>query len=174
MFLTGAAGCGKSTTMEAAAQFFCHKFCTAVAAAFNNYTFYFTATTGSAAALFGGTTIHSAAHLNKSRISEQMKDIWRNGVRILIIDEIAFFKASDIAKLDKQLKKLTGRCDMVYAVVSVVFSGNFHQLKPICAQKMKCSTQTHPRPRFGSTPSTVPSSLITATDSKTTLCLGKY
>ena len=32
MFLTGAAGCGKSTTMEAA-QFFCHKFCTAIAAA---------------------------------------------------------------------------------------------------------------------------------------------
>ena len=76
MFLTGAAGCGKSTTMEAA-QFFCHKFCTAIAAAFNDYTFYFTATTGSAAALFGGTTIHSAAHLNKSRINEQMKDMAR-------------------------------------------------------------------------------------------------
>jgi hypothetical protein len=133
MFLTGAAGCGKSTTMEAA-QFFCHKFCTAVAAAFNNYTFYFTATTGSAAALFGGTTIHSAAHLNKSRINEQMKDVWRNDVRILIIDEISFFKASDIAKLDKQLKKLTGRYDMVYGGVSIVFSGDFHQLKPICKE----------------------------------------
>ena len=117
-----------------AAQFFCHKFCTAIAAAFNDYTFYFTATTGSAAALFGGTTIHSAAHLNKSRVNEQMKDIWRNDVRILIIDEISFFKASDIAELDKQLKRLTGRYDMVYGGVSIVFSGDFHQLKPICAE----------------------------------------
>ncbi len=63
-----------------------------------------------------------------------MKDAWRNDVRILIIDEISFFKASDIAKLDKQLKKLTGRYDMVYGGVSIVFSGDFHQLKPICKE----------------------------------------
>jgi len=133
MFLTGAAGCGKSTTMEAA-QFYCHKFCTAIAAAFNDYTFYFTATTGSAAALFGGTTIHSAAHLNKRRINDEMRAVWRDDVRILIIDEISFFKASDIDRLDRQLKKLTGRYDMVYGGVSIVFSGDFHQLKPICAE----------------------------------------
>ena len=41
MFITGPAGCGKSTTMEAA-QHYCHRFCTAIAAAFNDYTFYFT------------------------------------------------------------------------------------------------------------------------------------
>ena len=133
MFITGPAGCGKSTTMEAA-QHYCHRFCTAIAAAFNDYTFYFTATTGSAAALFGGTTIHSAAHLNKSRINDEMRAIWRDDVRILIIDEISFFKASDVVKLDKQLKKLTGRYDMIYGGVSIVFSGDFHQLKPICAE----------------------------------------
>jgi hypothetical protein len=133
MFLTGAAGCGKSTTMEAA-QFYCHKFCTAIAVAFNDYSFYFTATTGSAAALFGGTTIHSAAHLNKNRINDEMRAAWRDDVRILIIDEISFFKASDVAKLDRQLKKLTGRYDMAYGGVSIVFSGDFHQLKPICAE----------------------------------------
>jgi hypothetical protein len=133
MFITGPAGCGKSTTMEAA-QHYCHRFCTAIAAAFNDYTFYFTATTGSAAALFGGTTIHSAAHLNKSRINDDMRAIWRDDVRILIIDEISFFKGSDVEKLDKQLKKLTGRYDIVYGGVSIVFSGDFHQLKPICAE----------------------------------------
>jgi hypothetical protein len=133
MFITGQAGCGKSTTMEAA-QFYCHKFCSSIAAAFNDYTFYFTATTGSAAALFGGTTIHSAAHLDKSRINDEMRAVWRDDVRILIIDEISFFKASDVVKLDRQLKKLTGRYDAVYGGVSVVFSGDFHQLKPICAE----------------------------------------
>jgi len=60
--------------------------------------------------------------------------LWREGVRILIIDEISFFTTSNIAKLDKQLKKLTGRHDMVYGGVSIVFSGDFHQLKPICAE----------------------------------------
>jgi hypothetical protein len=133
MFTTGQAGCGKSTTMEAA-QFYCHKFCSSIAAAFNDYTFYFTATTDSAAALFGGTTIHSAAHLNKSRINYEMRAVWRDDVRILIIDEISFFKASDVVKLDRQLKKLIGRYDAVYGGVSVVFSGDFHQLKPICAE----------------------------------------
>ena len=133
MFLTGAAGCGKSTTMEAA-QLYAHKFCTAIAVAFSDYTFYFTATTGSAAALFGGTTIHSGAHLNKTRLTDEMRAIWREDVRILIIDEISFFTTSNIAKLDKQLKKLTGRHDMVYGGVSIVFSGDFHQLKPICAE----------------------------------------
>ncbi len=133
MFITGPAGCGKSTTMEAA-QLYCHRFCTAISAAFNDMSFYFTATTGSAAALFGGTTIHSAAHLNKSRINDEMRAVWREDVRILIIDEISFFKASDVIKLDRQLKKLTGRYDMVYGGVSIVFSGDFHQLKPICAE----------------------------------------
>ena len=132
MFITGPAGCGKSTTMEAA-QLYCHRFCSAIAAAFNDNTFYFTATTGSAAALFGGTTIHSAAHLNKSRINDGMRAVWKD-VRILVIDEISFFKAGDVIKLDRQLKKLTGRYDAVYGGVSVVFSGDFHQLKPICAE----------------------------------------
>lgn len=130
MFLTGAAGCGKSTTMEAA-QHYIHRFFAAVEAAFNDYTFYFTATTGSAAALFGGTTIYSAAHLNKTRLTDKMRAIWREDVRILIIDEISFFRTINVETLDRHLKKLTGRYDVVYGGVSIVFSGDFHQLKPI-------------------------------------------
>jgi len=133
MFLSGGAGCGKSTTLQLAQQF-AHKFCMSIAVAFNDYTFYFTATTGSAAALFNGTTIHSAAHLNKKRLTDDMRAIWREDVRILIIDEISFFKTSDVKKLDKQLKKLTGRYDVAYGGISIVFSGDFHQLKPICGE----------------------------------------
>jgi hypothetical protein len=103
--------------------------------AFNDYTFYFTSTTGSSAALFGGSTIHSAAHLNKTRITETMRTIWLHDVRILVIDEISFFKVSDIEKLDRQLKRLTGRNDLPYGGVSVIFSGDFHQLKPICKEE---------------------------------------
>jgi hypothetical protein len=107
-----------------------------VAMAFNDYTFYFTSTTGSSAALLGGSTIHSAAHLNKTtRITETMRTIWLHDVRILVIDEISFFKVSDIEKLDRQLKRLTGRNDLPYGGVSVIFSGDFHQLKPICKEE---------------------------------------
>ncbi len=102
MFITGPAGCGKSTTMEAAqpnttAQtqiFQCYRSTFNV----NDYTFYFTATTGSTAALFGGTTIHSTAHLKKGTINDEISAIWRDDVRILIIDETSFFKASDLCR----------------------------------------------------------------------------
>eukprot|EP00985_Skeletonema_marinoi_P004357 scaffold1904_cov152-Skeletonema_marinoi.AAC.1 len=132
MLLTGGAGCGKSTSLDAA-QEFAHKFCMAVAVAFNDYTFYFTSTTGSSAALFGGSTIHGAAHLNKSRLDDNMRQIWREDVKILIIDEISFFKTSDMQKLDQQLQKLTGR-RKIFGGISIVFSGDFHQLKPICSE----------------------------------------
>ena len=132
MLLTGGAGCGKSTSLDAA-QEFAHKFCMAVAVAFNDYTFYFTSTTGSSAALFGGSTIHGAAHLNKSRLDDNMRQIWREDVKILIIDEISFFKTSDMQKLDQQLRKLTGR-SKIFGGISIVFSGDFHQLKPICSE----------------------------------------
>ena len=67
MFVTGPAGCGKSTCVDLA-QNYCHKFCQATGLPFHDTTFYFTSTTGSSAALFGGNTIHSATHLNKKKL----------------------------------------------------------------------------------------------------------
>lgn len=132
MFLTGPGGCGKSTSVEVAQQY-CHSFCMAAAIPFDDITFYFTSTTGSSAALFGGSTIHSAAHLNKTRLTDAMRQVWKEQVRLLIIDEISFFKASDVQKLDSKLKRLTG-VNKAYGGVSIVFSGDFHQLKPICSE----------------------------------------
>lgn len=133
MFLTGPAGCGKSTSVEVA-QLFCHQFCNAAAIAFDEEAFYFTSTTGSSAALFGGSTIHGAAHLNKTRLTDAMRRLWREKVRILIIDEISFFKAGDIKKLNAQLQRLMGN-SRPYGGVSIVFSGDFHQLKPPCCSE---------------------------------------
>ena len=62
-FLTGFAGAGKSTCVKVA-QRFCFEFCRAASIPWDENTFLFTATTGSAASLFGGQTIHDAAFLN--------------------------------------------------------------------------------------------------------------
>jgi len=128
MFLTGPAGCGKSTCVELA-QKYCHKFCQLASLPFDETTFYFTASTGSSACLFGGTAIHSAAHLAKTRITDALCEDWKH-VKILVIDEVSFLSDSDMENLDKQLRKLTKR-NILYGGVSIIFSGDFHQLPPI-------------------------------------------
>ena len=128
MFVTGPAGCGKSTCVELA-QTYCHKFCQMAGLPFDDKTFYFTSTTGSSACLFGGNTIHGAAHLMKSHITDALCEEWKH-VKILIIDEVSFLKDSDIEMLDIKLRRLTKK-NKLYGGISIVFSGDFHQLPPI-------------------------------------------
>ena len=95
---------------------------------FNDNTFYFTSTTGSSAALFGGSTIHSAAFFNAKKISRKMREVWKT-VEVVVIDEIGFFTATNMDKLDKQLMDLKGK-NLPFGGVHVVFSGDFYQLPP--------------------------------------------
>lgn len=127
MLVTGQGGCGKSTCVSMA-QRFCHDFCARLAILFDDKTFTFTSTTGSSAAIFGGTTVHSAAYLNRLRITDDMRQEWRN-IKVLVLDEVSFFKTSDVERLDKVLKKLTGS-DKKFGGVHIVFSGDFYQLQP--------------------------------------------
>ncbi|KAL7493251.1 hypothetical protein ACHAWT_002307 [Skeletonema menzelii] len=134
MFLTGFAGAGKSTCVTIA-QRFCFEFCRAVSIPWNNDTFLFTATTGAAASLFNGRTIHDAAFLNgkESNISNALRQQWQN-VSLLIIDEISFFTMHNLTKLDHMLKNIKGVTNKPFGGVSIVFSGDFHQLPPIMAE----------------------------------------
>lgn len=132
MFLTGAGGCGKSHVIHAARKF-CHRFSQAIGVIFNANSFFLTAYLGSAAALWGGITIHSAAHLCKKRITDDLKEEWKD-VRILIIDEVSYFSLADLKNLDRKLKTLRS-CAQIYGGVSIVFAGDFHQLHPIGSGK---------------------------------------
>ena len=118
MFLTGPAGCGKSTCVELA-QTYCHKFCQLAGLPFDDTTFYFTSTTGSSACLFGGTTIHSAAHLRKDRITDALCEEWKH-VKILVIDEVSFLADTDMEELDVKLRKLTKK-NTLYGGTSIIF-----------------------------------------------------
>ena len=88
--------------------------------AFDDITFYFTSTTCPSVALFEGMTIHSATHLNKRIINDSHMQTWKN-VRILIIDEISFFKVPYMERLDKILKQLTRIAYVPFGGVSIVF-----------------------------------------------------
>ena len=97
---------------------------------FDAETFYLTAYVGSAAALWGGITIHKAAHLNRTRLTDEHQREWAI-VRILVIDEVSYFSSRDMENLDKKLRKLRMQPDTVYGGVSIVFAGDLHQLEPV-------------------------------------------
>ena len=131
MFLTGFAGAGKITCVKVA-QCFCFKFYRAVSIPWNNNTFIFSATTGSVTSLFECQTIHDAAFLNSSakNISNKKRQECQS-VHVLIIDDISFFTRANLEKLDYQLNNILGRHDCPYEGVSIVSSGDFHQLRPV-------------------------------------------
>ena len=131
MFLTGPAGSGKSSALMVAQQF-CYEFCLSVGVMWSDKTFLFTAYTGSAASLFGGVTISKAAFINQnSALSLDDINEWQ-GVRLLIIDEISFMSDSVLKKLDKKLKQI-GNAARVFGGFSIIFSGDFRQLEPVCS-----------------------------------------
>ena len=134
MFLTGPAGAGKSTAVKVA-QRFCFEFCRTVGTMWNDKEFYFTACSGSAAAIFGGTTIHSAAYLNARKVPDSARDEWK-GVRILIVDEVSYFSDDDVNKLDRKLKDLNGHPNKPFGGQSIIFSGDFRQFEAIMAKHL--------------------------------------
>ena len=144
MFISGPAGAGKSTSITVA-QRFCFEFCRALGMVWCDETFLFTAMTGVAAAIFGGTTIHSVGHLNskKKNISEDQINFWGN-VKILIIDEISMATTSQMNKLNDRLNMYKRyiaheghsiQPDMVFGGYSIIFSGDFRQIPPVNAKE---------------------------------------
>ena len=133
MFLTGPAGSGKSTAVRAAEQF-CYEFCVAVGIMWSDTTFLFTAYTGSAASLIGGTTISKTAFLNKQKhLSDDDIKQWED-VRILVIDEVSFMSDSILQTLSKKLTTL-GKRTKPFGGYSIIFAGDFRQLEPVCAKE---------------------------------------
>ena len=131
MFLTGPAGSGKSSALMVAQQF-CFEFCQSVGVMWSDKTFLFTAYTGSAASLIGGVTISKAAFINQnSALSLDDINEWQD-VRMLIIDEISFMSDSVLKRLDKKLKQI-GNAARVFGGFSIIFSGDFRQLEPVCS-----------------------------------------
>ncbi len=132
-FLTGPAELDKSTAMRVAEQF-CYEFCLAVGIMWSDTTFLFTAYTGAAASLIGGTTISKTAYLNQKRpISDDDINEWKDA-RIQVIDEVSFMSDSTIQMLNKKLTAI-GQTNKSFGGFTIIFIGDFWQLEPVCSKE---------------------------------------
>ena len=129
MFLSGPAGSGKSHVISSCQQC-CKMFCDHAELPFDSDIFRITACTGSAAAsLESGTTIHSAAEINKNEKNITYNSEEWEYTNILLIDEISFFGYNSLVKLDKNLRLLTGDRGQIYGGRNLIFVGDFKQLR---------------------------------------------
>jgi ATP-dependent DNA helicase PIF1 len=132
LFISGPAGSGKS--------FVLNRFTTIIDAQFNGkFNVAVTASTGIAATIIGGQTIHSWAGLgidtepfDSSKVTPQMKSkvpVIRT-TDVLIIDEISMFPAYLFDKLDAVLK-WARRSKKPFGGIQLVLTGDFLQLPPV-------------------------------------------
>lgn len=134
IFFTGEAGSGKTYLLET------------VIKALNPRDTYVTASTGIAANLIGGTTLHSfagvglanlpadvlAKELLNGRYPRQTNAVarWQNA-RVLIIDECSMIDASFFCKLDHIARVVRGKMQEPFGGIQVILSGDFFQLPPV-------------------------------------------
>eukprot|EP00956_Cyclotella_meneghiniana_P030548 scaffold77192_cov37-Cyclotella_meneghiniana.AAC.2 len=134
MFITGAAGSGKSCAVEVAKEY-CIYFCRMANILWDEWSFFFTAYTGAAASLFvHGLTICKIERLmKKGPFSRDEINQWKH-VSILLIDEISFMKEKELIKLDQRLKQVRDK-NKPFGGISIVFCGDFRQLEPTGAKE---------------------------------------
>lgn len=130
VFLTGAAGAGKSYALREYITYLRK----------HGIKFAVTASTGIASTHIGGTTIHAWSGLGiKQKLTaydldelEEKPNVYKrwNDTQVLIIDEISMLHASLVDMLDKAGKHLR-RSDKPFGGLQVVFTGDFFQLPPV-------------------------------------------
>lgn len=136
IFLSGGAGCGKSYTLKAMINW-CNE---------EGIQIGVTASTGAAAVLIGGRTIHSFLGIGPGKKSS--KDLALNIIKknvplatklkrleVLFIDEISMLNAELLDKISEVLSIIrTGKPDTPFGNIQVVFIGDFCQLPPVTGE----------------------------------------
>lgn len=131
IFLSGGAGVGKSYTLEKIREWG-HNVNKKIA---------ITATTGNAAVLIGGRTVHSYFGLNLAKkppellfldIKQKYKNVLKKTqkLEILVIDEVSMMDAEFMIKLSEVLQYI--RCnDRPFGGLQVILCGDMAQLRPV-------------------------------------------
>lgn len=139
IFFTGAAGTGKTFTlnlaMEITNRFTQNHSCRTNA-------FVACASTGKAAVALGGTTVHSAFRIaiskrTNSTMSREYIQSYRNsfaGVKVIFIDEVSMLSADILNKINGRMCEITGNFDVPFGGKNVIFCGDLRQLPPVNAR----------------------------------------
>lgn len=135
IFFTGPAGCGKTFVIKLIMEIYnrfsdTDGYCNAYIAC---------ASTGKAAVAIGGTTVHTALKISLSKllplsieIAHQYRALLKF-VKVLIIDEVSMIGAELLEQIDSRLKQITGRFNINFGGLDIIFIGDLRQLPPVRA-----------------------------------------
>ena len=141
--ITGSAGTGKSVLIRAVHQSLIKEFSKDKNMSNPDLiTVLLAAPTGLAAFNIGGSTIHGALGIttneNKSVDMKPLSDELKNkysvrleNLKVMIIDEVSMVGNKMLSKIDQRLKEITGNKSLYFGGVSILFFGDFNQLRPV-------------------------------------------
>jgi hypothetical protein len=132
LFMDGPGGSGKSTIMKEVLRHG-REFCKNIQHPFNEMTILVTATSGVAATLINGETLHRACHLRRKKpLAEEQCDAFKQA-RLVVVDETSMASDNLLVYLEKTLRDLRQNFDEDNPCggFNVVFAGDFHQLAPV-------------------------------------------
>uniref|UniRef100_A0A8D8XYD7 ATP-dependent DNA helicase n=1 Tax=Cacopsylla melanoneura TaxID=428564 RepID=A0A8D8XYD7_9HEMI len=140
IFLSGSAGVGKSTVINAIYQAVTNYFDELPGGNKDKIVVLLTAYSGKASYLIGGVTLHTAFALPVSQYAGQMPQLSAdiaNTIRenlfhtkLLIIDEISFVGSTFFSRIDFRLRQIFGKKD-TFGGLSVLVVGDLFQLPPL-------------------------------------------
>lgn len=137
IFLTGSAGTGKSMVIKVLYHLLTHHFNKEEPGEvdLDSEVVLLTASTGIAAHLIGGNTLHSAFKIMPTivNISSNVTNTIRmklKRVKLIIADEASLIGAKFLSQINQRLKILTGQ-NTDFGGISIIFVGDLMQLPPV-------------------------------------------
>ena len=131
LFMDGPGGSGKSEVIKNVIRYSA-RYCKNLHVPFTRHTILMTASTGVAATLINGTTVHASLKLNNKlnqEIKQEMQEIFKQ-TRLIVLDEISMIDIPTLKKIDANLREF-GNPMEYYGGFNIIFAGDFRQLEPV-------------------------------------------
>lgn len=142
VFFTGPAGCGKTFVLRLAMDVYNRYNNSGGGGGYNAYVI--CASTGKAAVAVGGTTVHAAFKLSRTKLKDgglgaselnTFRVAFRN-VKCVIIDEVSMMSSDQLSAVDWRLRQITENVDQPFGGLDVILCGDLRQLPPVRASEI--------------------------------------